>query len=273
MGAPIPDPPLPTGFPSAVAEQPEPTPYPDVRAEEERSYKPGPAQAVSDLIESFLGQVRTAMPGVVTAYNSASARASVRPALREKNGDELPIVTEVPVMFPGAGDWRVTFPVVPGDTGLIVFCERDIERWLNRGETQTAGSDRRFDWSDAVFYPGLRDAGQIQSTDPSALVIGHSTGTATITMAFVEGGPANITISGLTRINLGIGASDLIALEPGVRTELAALRDRFLAWGAPPQPPLTHADTIALKSLLVSLFGPTGLLWPGPMAADEVYSR
>ena len=90
----------------------------------------------------------------------------------------LPVIPSVPVCFPGSGAFRVTFPVAKGDTGLLVFCSRSIDRWLSEGGSVDPQDDRTHDLSDAVFVPGLTDFGHpIDPFKNDRLTIGKVGGT------------------------------------------------------------------------------------------------
>jgi hypothetical protein len=71
------------------------------------------------------------------------------------------------VQFPGSGGYRITFPVAVGDTGLIVFSEASLDKWLVSGGTVDPADDRRHDLTDAVFLPGLRDFGHALASAPT----------------------------------------------------------------------------------------------------------
>ena len=58
------------------------------------------------------------------------------------------------MQFPGAGGYRITFPVAEGDTGLLLFAESSLDKWLVSGGTVDPEDDRRHDLTDAVFLPG-----------------------------------------------------------------------------------------------------------------------
>ena len=86
--------------------------------------------------------------------------------------------SRVPVCFPGSGGWKVTFPISKGDTGLLIFCSRSIDRWLSEGGSVDPQDDRTHDLSDAVFVPGLTDfAHPIDPFKNDRLTIGKVGGT------------------------------------------------------------------------------------------------
>lgn len=137
-----------------------------------RSATPTFAEVIRDALDARMSDVHVALPGRITSYDSTTQKASVKPLIKrgymdeegERAAESLPVVTDVPVMFPGAGSYRITFPISSGDTGLLVFCSASLDRWLVRGGEVDPEDDRRNTLSDAVFYPGLRS---FNSTSPA----------------------------------------------------------------------------------------------------------
>lgn len=125
--------------------------------------------------ESLLADLHTSLPGKVVKYDSATQKADVQPLIKERYTDEagavqareLPVIPSVPVDFPGGGGYRMTVPLLPGDTGLIVFCEASLDKWLVSGGTVDPDDDRRHDLTDAVFRPGPRDFGHPWASAPT----------------------------------------------------------------------------------------------------------
>lgn len=131
-------------------------------------------------VAEALDSVHVAVPGVVVTYDSARQRADVQPAVKrgyvDEEGDRqvetLPVVTSCPVVFPGSGSFAITFPIAPGDEGLIVFASASLDRWLARGGVVDPEDDRRHHLTDGVFLPGLRH-GPLSPTaaSPAAAVV------------------------------------------------------------------------------------------------------
>ncbi len=133
-------------------------------------------QALERQVKTMFGP----MPGKVTAYNATTQRVSVQPLIRrtdygeggERTVNGLPIVENVPVMFPGAGANRLTFPIAVGDTMLLVFADSSLDKWLARGGEVDPEDDRHFDITDAVAFPSIeRDP---PTTAPTDAVVLHA---------------------------------------------------------------------------------------------------
>lgn len=106
-----------------------------------------------------LYDVHTALPGQIISYDHTLQKASIQPSLKKSYLDgttqEMPILNNVPVIFPKAGGASLTFPVLPGDTCLLLFIERSTDLWKSVGGIVAPNDPRKFDLSDAVALMGL----------------------------------------------------------------------------------------------------------------------
>lgn len=106
-----------------------------------------------------LYDVHTALPGQVIFYDYSTQKATIQPCLKKSYLDgttqEMPILNNVPVIFPRAGGASLTFPVAPGDTCLLLFIERSTDLWKSVGGVVAPNDPRKFDLSDAVAIMGL----------------------------------------------------------------------------------------------------------------------
>ena len=103
--------------------------------------------------ESLTADLHTSLPGKIVRYDASTQKADVQPLIKERYTDEagamqsreLPVIPAVPVQFPGAGGYRITFPVAADDVGLVVFSEASLDKWLVSGGTVDPADDRRHD--------------------------------------------------------------------------------------------------------------------------------
>jgi hypothetical protein len=146
----------------------------------------------------------------VESYDATTQKASVQPLIKrgyydEKGGvrqaESLPIITGVPVLFPGGGGCRITWPIAVGDTVLLVFSEASLDKWVVTGGEVDPRDDRRHSLSDAVAIPGLRPFKNATAADGTNVVIEA---------------PAEIHA----------GGSSALALQ----AELADLKSRIASW-------------------------------------------
>ncbi len=69
---------------------------------------------------------------------------------------DYPVLIRCPVIVVGGGGGYTTYPIFSGDTCLVMFCDRDIDLWLEKGSTTSPpNSERMHDISDAVALVGL----------------------------------------------------------------------------------------------------------------------
>lgn len=115
-------------------------------------------------------RINTMLPCTVTAVEKSTVSVELN-ILRRMGGRSQPPLEllNVPVMFPGVGDYSLSFPISKGDTGCVFFSQRNIDNWLE-GLTAEPANQRLHDYSDAVYMPGLRLEGNAVDI-PNALVI------------------------------------------------------------------------------------------------------
>lgn len=128
--------------------------------------QPDEHDVLLEAIRSQLARVHTALPGTVLSYNQADQTATVQPAFKFKYRDadsgevthyEPPAISNVPVLFPGSGNYSITWDVAAGESVLLVFCERSLDEWRSvTGSSHEPKDVRRFDLSDAVAFVGCR---------------------------------------------------------------------------------------------------------------------
>lgn len=124
------------------------------------------ASNIKQGVESRLKELHTSIPGIIETFNAEKQLASIQPAIKRifvtRNGDkeilvpsDLPILINVPIIFPRGGGFSLTFPVKKGDECLLTFCERSIDRWHNTGKIEVPGARRFHSLSDATAFVGL----------------------------------------------------------------------------------------------------------------------
>ncbi len=220
------------------------------------------------------------LPGKIESYDADTQKADVRPmVLRSQNTadgeltEEIPVLPAVPVVFPRAGAFRVTFPINAGDRCVLVFSEQSIDNYQISQSDSPSDPElfQRHDLSDAIAIPGwYPDASALGATDSDDLSIGE------------EGGP--VIHVGRDSVNIyEKDAADFVALAQKVLDELDAVKADLDAFKSTNESH-THAyvDTIT-GTPTPSITGipasapPPGLpiTWPTPhtpasVAADKV---
>lgn len=116
--------------------------------------------AMQALKESVFQELRCAMPGIVRSFDAAAQTAVIQPAVRDRLGggmyEDMPLLLDVPVFFPGGAGSGITFPVQSGDECLVIFADTCMDAWLQNGGVQNPVMPRRHDLSDAFAFVGFR---------------------------------------------------------------------------------------------------------------------
>ncbi|EEZ6972475.1 TPA: hypothetical protein SGO12_004977 [Escherichia coli] len=119
-------------------------------------------QADVRLAGSVMSALRVSMPGIVQSFDPDAVTVVVQPAIKgyepDSNGinqsTTLPLLVDVPVVFPRGGGCTLTFPVKAGDECLVIFADRCIDFWWQSGGIQEPVDERMHDLSDAFCIVG-----------------------------------------------------------------------------------------------------------------------
>lgn len=123
------------------------------------------ADVLRDAIRTQVADVHTSFPATVVSYDRTTQKATVQPVVRHRYTDEdgeihdekPPVIPSVPVLFPSATGYAITFDLTPGDPVFVHVAERSTDEWRATGLVDVTALDlRRFDLSDAFCVPGGR---------------------------------------------------------------------------------------------------------------------
>jgi phage baseplate assembly protein gpV len=100
----------------------------------------------------------TSIPGIVDSVDLDTQTLSVQPSIQgivldeESNATNvnLPLCVDVPIVWPRAGGFSLTFPIKAGDEVLLVFASRCIDSWWQNGGVGSQAELRMHDLSDGV---------------------------------------------------------------------------------------------------------------------------
>lgn len=112
--------------------------------------------------DSWKSVLRVAIPGIIQSFDANNQTCTVQPAIREKviNSDystswkELPLLLDVPIVIPRAGNFVLTLPIKEGDECLVIFSDMCIDGWFSLGKIQNQLEKRRHDLSDGFAILG-----------------------------------------------------------------------------------------------------------------------
>lgn len=104
--------------------------------------------------------LRVSAPATVLAFNPITRRADVMLAflpviyVEDEEVPQAPIVCpQVPVLMPGDSLSYVTTPILPGSTGLVVFADRCLAKFLVDGVPGDPINGRAHSLGDGLFLP------------------------------------------------------------------------------------------------------------------------
>ncbi|MGP2948274.1 phage baseplate assembly protein V [Serratia nevei] len=164
-------------------------------------------KAVADSLSTSL---RVAMPGIIQSFNVDAVTAMIQPAVkasvRQSDGSlssvALPLLVDVPVVFPRGGGVTLTFPVAAGDECLVVFADRCIDYWWQNGGVQEPLDQRQHHLADAFALVGPQSQAQkISGISTSAAQLRTDDGAA-----FIELDPGSHAINVTTQGKLTASA-------------------------------------------------------------------
>jgi len=180
-------------------------------------------------LHQFECDLRVAIPGIVVAnqdgdpFNADLQTVSVQPSVQEvlrvkaiPTLTTLPILDDVPFVFPNAGGWNLTFPIAIGDECLVIFADMAFDIWWQNGgiQKQPDGALYRHDIGDGIAIFGLRSNPRaLQNYSLTSAQLRSDDGTVLVDLA-----DAGITITAPS-IKLGDGSS-----------ESALMTENFLAF-------------------------------------------
>jgi hypothetical protein len=110
------------------------------------------------------GEMWTALPVTVTE-DSDGHICRLRPVIKGQQQAEdgsytaanMPEMGMVPIVYSAGGGFTMTHPVKKGDEGIAIFSARCIDGWWKEGGIQPEPYARRYNLSDAMYIPGIRN--------------------------------------------------------------------------------------------------------------------
>ena len=118
-------------------------------------------QLYDNLIQKASFDIRCCIPGIIQSYNSENNTAEIQPAIREEVVNEdnsvsyvnLPLLINVPIVFPSTKLGGVRFTLEQGDECLVVFSDLSYDNFWTSGNVQNPIEVRRHDLSDGIAIP------------------------------------------------------------------------------------------------------------------------
>lgn len=115
--------------------------------------------AIEVVAKNLISMIHTCLPAEIVKYDHTKQMADVHPLIKKKFTDgtviDMPVIVNVPVVWPRGGGALFSFPLIKGDGVLLAFAERNIDDWLTNGGNVAPKDRRKHSFSDAIAIPGL----------------------------------------------------------------------------------------------------------------------
>lgn len=158
--------------------------------------QPTDAEIIDLSISSRFLDLHTAIDAIIVTYDASKKTCSCKPVTKraikfrtedEVAHEELPIIQNVPVMFPEGSLFHITWPLLPGDSVQLVFNEVSNAAYRETGKPSEPGDLRRHSLSYPRAYPGPGSNARITAAHPTKMVIGTKDGTTQILIDPITG--------------------------------------------------------------------------------------
>ena len=177
---------------------------------------------IREALDTQQSKMWTAIPAIVVDVDldaqTLSAQPSIQAVVRDKENNSanvtLPVLINVPIIFPRGGGFALTLPVASGDEVLVVFSCRCIDSWWQSGGIGAQVEQRMHDLSDgfAILSPTSQpkklsgvssDSVQIRNSSGETYVEIDATGKINlISSTEIEVTAPTITLNGSTEIEV-----------------------------------------------------------------------
>ncbi len=108
---------------------------------------------------NILNTMNCVQVGEIVSYDQATATATVKLAVKRKFYEKTlsyPLLPQCPVFGLNGGNAEAYMPIVAGDACLVLFADKNIDRWHAEGIEATPESSRMHDLADAIALVGIR---------------------------------------------------------------------------------------------------------------------
>lgn len=146
------------------------------------------SQTYDSIIKKVNFNLRCCVPGVIQSYNPENNTAEIQPAIREEIVNEdnsisylnLPLLVNVPILFPTCSLGSIKFPISQGDECLVLFSDLPYDNFWQKGNIQNPIETRRHDLSDGLAIPTIISQPKTKAFDNKGLTL--TLGSTTIKM-------------------------------------------------------------------------------------------
>ncbi len=109
--------------------------------------------------DNYLIDLHTALPVEVIAVDYTTQTVDCKIVVKRIATDdevlEFDTLTEVPIGYTQTNQFGITFPINVGDTGQVIFNERQLDNWVVNDEIVQPDDTRKHSLSDGLFLPNF----------------------------------------------------------------------------------------------------------------------
>jgi len=172
---------------------------------------------IEKAIDEQIGEIQLGMIGKIEKFDKSLMRADVQPLMKLKDNEndlevELPILSDLPVLFERSGGFVIRPIYENGDLVWIGFATHDIENALK--EYSRLASEKKFELQNACIMGGITKDNFISDNpilfEKDGLIIGHEKSGISLRITeagiFVSNGTTEFNL--LTHVHItGVGPS------------------------------------------------------------------
>jgi hypothetical protein len=118
------------------------------------------SRVADGIVKQVFNSLNCVRIGKVISFNPDTLTAEIQiQDKRELNDNTLvdyPLLVDVPCFCLSGANGGIDIPIQPNDTGILLFNDRNIDKWWGTGTVQKPDVYRCHDWSDALFLCGIR---------------------------------------------------------------------------------------------------------------------
>lgn len=107
-----------------------------------------PANQTANLTINYIRVFKNANPNLPNAAPDGQTSNVLLP---------YPVLVQCPVFVLQGGGAYLTMPIKAGDTGLVLFNDRELTTWLTTGQVVSPQNQRTHDLSDGIYFGGIRN--------------------------------------------------------------------------------------------------------------------
>ena len=134
------------------------------------------------LKKDIMFKIRCCIPGIIQSYDKVNNTAEIQPSIREPYIDEegtltyldLPLLINVPIIFPSSSKFKITFPLEQNDEVLVFFSDLSIDNFWLKGNVQNPIEFRRHDLSDGIAIPCNLSLSKVSSIEDYLTISGDN---------------------------------------------------------------------------------------------------